>query len=264
MELGQSSDPPHDAFETRNALLGAVRRSELAFLAGNLQLIECRQGDRLFSPGEEVRSAYFPLDGTTIALSISLADGSDVHASLIGSEGAVGGIVSGGQRPAFARAEVETGGPLVMLAHEQLQEARAASAHLADLFTRYADCLFAQTMQTAACNAFHSAEQRVARWILSLSDRVAAQTIPITQDRLGAIIGAHRVTVLRGLRPIRAARLVDVRRGVVVIRNRVGLEQRACECRAVIEHHYSRMLPGWRTIDRAGQQPAIPAVVSSD
>jgi CRP-like cAMP-binding protein len=260
MDLLNSGRMLHARGAARNALLDAVLPDDRDLLARCLQRIECRSGERLFSAGEDVRTAYFPLDGTTIALSVSLADGSDVHASLIGSEGAVGGIVSGGNKPAFSRAEVETGGSLLTLAHDDLQRAKARSAHLTDLFTRYADCLFAQTMQTAACNAFHSAEQRVARWLLFLGDRVAARSIPITQDRLGAVIGAHRVTVLRGMRELRAAKLVDVRRGEVVIRDRAGLERKACECRGVIEHHYQRMLPGWQihTIARWDDASAPP------
>lgn len=244
------------AFEAGNALLRGLGRVERSLLAGRLHWIECRAGERLFGAGDDVRTAYFPLNGTTIALSVSLADGRDVHAGLIGREGAVGGIVSGGRKPAFARAEVETAGPILTLAHEDLHKAKAKSAHLTDLFARYADCLFAQTMQTAACNAFHSAEQRVARWLLFLADRVDGRDIALTQDRLGAIIGAHRVTVLRGMRPLQAERLIEVRRNHVVIRDRSGLELRACECRRSIDHHYQRMLPGWRL--RPEQQP-MPA-----
>ncbi|MDX2203344.1 MAG: Crp/Fnr family transcriptional regulator [Hyphomicrobiaceae bacterium] len=245
MPLAQTALLAHAAFEAGNSLLGALRPGERSLLAGRLHWIECYSGERLFSPGEDVRTAYFPLDGTTIALSIQLVDGREVHAGLIGREGAVGGIVSGGHKPAFARAEVETAGPILTLPHQDLHKAKARSSHLNDLFARYADCLFAQAMQTAACNAFHSAEQRVARWLLFLSDRVGGREIPLTQDRLGAIIGAHRVTVLRGMRPLQALGLIDIRRSQVLIRDRSGLELRACECRRAIQLHYERMLPGW-------------------
>lgn len=196
-----------------------------------------------------MRTAYFPLVGATIALVISLSDGRDVHAGLIGREGAVGGIVSGGHMPAFARAEVETAGTIMTLSHEDLHEAKGRSTLLAELFSRYADCLFAQAMQTAACNSFHAAEQRVARWLLFLADRMGTRNITLNQDRLGAIIGAHRVTVLRGMRPLQANRLIKVRRNRVVILDRAGLELRACECRRAIEQHYQRMLPGWQLQD---------------
>ena len=104
-------------------------------------------------------------------------------------------------------------------------------------------------MQTSACNAFHDARQRVARWLLFLQDRIGGSDIPVTQDRLAAIIGAHRVTVLRGIGPLQKGRLVAVQRGRVVVHDRQGLEAAACECRGAIDRHYRRMLPGWRLHD---------------
>src|SRR5215467_11255130 len=94
--------------EAANSLLASLGSADRRLLAGRLHRIESRPGDLLFYAGEEVETAYFPLDGATIALSIKLEDGRDVHAGLIGREGVVGGIVSGGYKPAFAHGEVET------------------------------------------------------------------------------------------------------------------------------------------------------------
>jgi CRP-like cAMP-binding protein len=238
-----------------NSLLVMLSPADRMLLAADLTRVECKPLQRLFRAGEDVVAAYFPLEGCTIALSVGLADGRDVHVGLIGREGAVGGIVSGGNKPGFATAVVETGGPALTLSHNDLQRAKSKSASLVEQFASYADCLFAQAMQTAACNAFHSAEQRLARWLLFLQDRVSRHDIPVTQDRLGAIIGAHRVTVLRGLRPLQDSRLIEMRRGRVVVLDREGLERMACECRSAIEAHYRRMLPGWH-LQGAGEAPA--------
>ncbi len=234
-----------------NSLLMMLSPADRMLLASGFTRVECKPLQRLFRAGENVVAAYFPLEGCTIALSVGLADGRDVHVGLIGREGAVGGIVSGGNKPGFATAVVETGGPALTLSNNDLQRAKSKSAPLAELFASYGDCLFAQAMQTAACNAFHSAEQRLARWLLFLQDRVGQHDIPVTQDRLGTIIGTHRVTVLRGLRPLQDSRLIEMRRGRVVVLDREGLERMACECRAAIEGHYRRMLPGWQLQDMA-------------
>ncbi|MFX7552516.1 hypothetical protein ABTK04_18000, partial [Acinetobacter baumannii] len=84
-----------------------------------------------------------------------------------GREGAVGGIVSQGFLPAFTRITVKFGGPVVRLAIGKLDQAKANSASLRNIFARYADCLLAQIFQSTACNAIHSIEQRTAKWILS-------------------------------------------------------------------------------------------------
>jgi hypothetical protein len=238
--------PDKSTYDAPNSLLASLRAGDRGLLAGSLHRIESRPGDLLFDAGQEVKTAYFPLYSTTIALSVGLSDGRQVHVGLIGREGAVGGVVSGGNRPAFGRGEVETGGPMLTVSHRDLQRAKATSVRLTDLFARYADCLFAQTMQTAACNAFHSAEQRIARWLLFLRDRIGREEIPMSQERLGAIIGAHRITVVRGIRPLEQARIIQIHRSRIIVRDSLGLERMACECRREIEQHYQRMLPRWQ------------------
>jgi CRP-like cAMP-binding protein len=241
-----TSAPDISTYDAANSLLASLGPADQRLLAGRLHRIESEPGDLIFDAGEDVETAYFPLDGATIALSVGLADGRDVHAGLIGREGAVGGIVSGGYRPAFASGQVETGGPILTLSHRDLHRAKANSARLTDLFARYADCLFAQAMQTAACNAFHSAGQRIARWLLFLRDRIGREDIPISEERLGAIIGAHRITVVRAIKPLEEARIIEIRRSRIIVRDNAGLERIACECRHAIEQHYERMLPRWR------------------
>jgi CRP-like cAMP-binding protein len=231
--------------EAGNSLLASLGPADRRLLAGHLRRIESRPGDLLFEAGEDVRTAYFPLDGATIALSVGLEDGRDVHAGLIGREGVVGGIVSGGQKPAFGSGQVETAGAMLTIAHRDLQKAKIGSARITELFARYADCLFAQTMQTAACNAFHTAEQRIARWLLFLRERIGTDEIHISEERIGAIIGAHRITVVRGIRPLVDGRTIETRRHLIIVRDASGLERMACECRRAIEQHYERMLPRW-------------------
>jgi CRP-like cAMP-binding protein len=232
--------------EVANSLLASLGPADTRLLAGRLHRIESRPGDLLFEAGEDVKTAYFPLDGATIALSVGLEDGREVHAGLIGREGVVGGIVSGGHKPAFGRGQVQTAGPMLTISHRDLQGAKANSERITELFARYADCLLAQTMQNAACNAFHSAEQRIARWLLFLRERIANDEIPISQDRMGAIIGAHRITVVRSMRPLQEGRTIEIRRNQIIVRDRSGLERVACECRRAIKQHYERMLPKWQ------------------
>jgi CRP-like cAMP-binding protein len=233
-------------YQAANSLLASLGPADTRLLAGRLHPIESQPGDLLFYAGQDLETAYFPLNGATIALSIKLEDGRDVHAGLIGREGVVGGIVSGGYKPVFAHGQVETGGQMLTLSHRDLQRAKTNSPRILDLFARYADCLFAQTMQNAACNAFHSAEQRIARWLLFLRERLGGNDIPLSQERLGGIVGAHRITVVRGIRPLEQQGIIELRRSLIIVRDYPGLERIACECRRAIEQHYRRMLPRWR------------------
>jgi hypothetical protein len=119
-----------------------------------------------------------------ISMIIDLEDGRSVEVASIGKEGAVGGIVSCGHVPAFARAEATVGGPAARVPMRVIEQAKASSGHLRNLFCRYSDYLLAQIMQSVACNSFHSIEQRAARWLLTAQDR-AGDRLELTQEALG-------------------------------------------------------------------------------
>ena len=56
-------------------------------------------------------------------------------------------------------------------------------------------------MQSTACNAVHSVEQRLSRWLLLAHDRVGKDEFPLTQEFAAMMLGAARptVTVVAGL-----------------------------------------------------------------
>ena len=143
-----------------------------------------------------------------VSLRLDLNDGRTIEVASIGQEGAVGGIVSCGQAPAFAQAEVMVAGPALKIPMKKIDEAKERSAHIRNLFCRFSDYLLAQVMQSVACNAFHPIEARAARWLLTAQDR-AGSRIELTQEALAGLLGAQRTTVnavartLAGRRPDR-------------------------------------------------------------
>src|SRR5205085_7400606 len=114
-----------------------------------------------------VRQVYFPCGSSMISYLVVLEDGRAIETALIGREGAAGGIVSQGHLPAYARAEVQFPGTFIRIDLARLEDAKARSAALRNLFARYADCLVAQVFQAVACNAAHTIEQRTARWLIA-------------------------------------------------------------------------------------------------
>src|SRR6185295_15709176 len=99
-------------------------------------------------------------------------------------EGAIGVMSGFGVPRAAMRAVVQ--GPVTMarIATPQFQKALRENRSLADHFLRYADALLAQTQQSAACNALHTVEPRLCRWLLQVRDRVDSNTLPLTQEAL--------------------------------------------------------------------------------
>jgi len=160
-----------------NRLLKALAPRDRHLLSKHLEAVTLEDRAVLFEPGEDVVSIYFPGPGTVAALVLNLRDGATAEVALIGQEGAVGGIISGGHKPAFTRGMVQIGGPAMRLATDILEKAKLQSPTLRDHFARYADCLLAQALQSVACNAIHDLDARLARWLLTLQDRIGTDDL---------------------------------------------------------------------------------------
>lgn len=224
-------------------LLSALPERDRDILRPYLVLRQLRRGQILFEPGEEVEITYFPCRGTLTSLLVISSDGREVEAGTIGHEGAIGGIVSAGHKPAYTRAMVQIGGPAYAIDTARLEEAKAQSAALRDLLSRYADALLAQMMQSIACNALHSAEARCSRWLLATQDRVERSPIPLTQESLAEMLGVQRTTVTAVVKELQTRGLIHYTRGRVEIVDRDALERSACECYASVENHFIRLMP---------------------
>src|SRR5581483_12080616 len=94
----------------------------------------------------------------------------------------------------------------------------------------YQSTLLAVACQSTICQAFHTAEQRLARWLLSLRDRCETDELHVTQDVLASMLGVHRPTVTIAARILQAAGMIQYRYGRVTITDRNALEEASCEC----------------------------------
>jgi hypothetical protein len=230
--------------EAGNNLLRALRPADLAILDPLLEPWIGRRGEVIYQPGDTVRFVHFPCASSMISYLVVLQNGMGVEAALVGREGAVGGIVSRGRLPAFARAEVQFPGPFLRMAIADLEEAKQRSATLGNLFARYADCMMGQIFQSVACNAAHSIEQRTAKWLLAAVERTGGPDIPLTQDQLAAMLGVGRSYISRVLRTFKQRNIVQIRRGLLGIRDLDVLRATACECNERVRDHFEEVLSG--------------------
>ncbi|WP_375464230.1 Crp/Fnr family transcriptional regulator [uncultured Methylobacterium sp.] len=226
----------------RNLLLRALQPADRALIAPHMEQAELARGVVLFDSGEPVSHVTFPCDRTVTTLVITMRDGRTAETATVGREGAVGGVVSQGYLPAYSRAVVQIGGPVLRLEAGRLQTAKHASRPLRNLFTRYSDCLLAQVLQSVACNALHPIEQRAAKWLLTLHDRLSSDVLPITQDVLAEMLGVRRTYLSGVLRGLHERRMIEVARGRVTILDRSALERAACECHGRVRRHFEDVL----------------------
>ena len=240
---GQNAASGRPLPRVANRLLAAVSARDRELIHNHLEVVALPRGRVLFEPGDDVSTTYFPCHKTMISLLIVTRDGREIEAATIGREGAAGGIVSGGHKPAFARAVVQIPGAAFAIPTATLAMVKAGSPAFGELFSRYADALLAQIMQSVACNALHSVEERCSRWLLSTHDRAGDQIIHLTQESLAEMLGVQRTTVTAVVQGLEGRGLVRRHRGRVEIVDRRGLERAACECYAAVEAHFATMLP---------------------
>jgi CRP-like cAMP-binding protein len=234
---------PVPSFEN-NQLLKALSEADRDLVVPYLEAVTVRRGAVLFEAGSAVQTISFPCGHAVVSLLITMQDGRRAETATIGREGAVGGIVSNGRIPASTQAVVQIGGPVLQIESGRLQEAKRRSATLRNLLSRYGDCLLAQVLQSVACNALHPIEQRCLRWLLTLQDRLGTDELPVTHEVLAAMLGVQRTYLTRVLSALQAQGLIRVGRGRIHVLGRPEMEVSACECHAVVRHHYEAVLGG--------------------
>ena len=229
---------PHQTIcGNENGVLSSLRTEDRELVERDGELVTLERGEVLFAPGLAVPWTHFPSVGTVIALCLLLADGRTVEAATIGCEGVIGGVASCGTRPAFASAIVQIGGPALRVPVRLLEDLKDRSPAFRRAFDCHADFLLVQTLQSVACNTFHSLEARLCRWLLTTQDRIGADEIALTQEALADMLGVQRTTVSSIARCLQNRGLVNFRRGHVRILNRAAVELASCECYATVERY---------------------------
>ena len=196
----------------------------------------------LQEPDKPTEFVYFPHQGMISLLAV-MSDGQGIETATVGSEGVVGAMSGFGIRRGFTRAVVQA--PLVAsrISCAHFQAAVQKSDALKHLIVSYNELLLAQIQQTAACNALHPTETRLARWLLQTRDRIDSDVLPLTQEFLSQMLGVRRTTVTLVARQLERAGLIQTRRGRIIVMDRKGLEDVACECYAIVRDQISAALP---------------------
>jgi CRP-like cAMP-binding protein len=187
------------------------------------------QGRVLFEPGEEITHLHFPRSGA-VSLVLVMGDGNLVETLMVGREGVTDAGSYAGPRRATSRAIAQLPGEALRIEAGRLREFAAERPGVRLVLERYAAGLIGELEQTAACNAIHRLEQRLARWLLRSHDRADADVLPLTQEYLSEMLGAQRTTVTQVAGVLQRAGAIDYRRGRITVLDRATLERLSCEC----------------------------------
>ena len=224
--LPSSNRPP-----PANKLLAALPADDYARLAPSLRNTPLELKRFLHTPGEAIDQVYFP-GGGFISVVTVLKDGGMVEVVTIGREGMLGvsaAVLAGELSPAAAMVQAETDVCYTMSVEAFRQEMDRRGPFY-ELLTRYGQALVGFIMQSTACNAVHSVEQRLSRWLLHAHDRIGQDDFPLTQEFAAMMLGTSRPTVTVVAGTLQKAGLIKYHRGHVTIVDRENLEGASCEC----------------------------------
>jgi CRP-like cAMP-binding protein len=214
----------------QNRLLAALPAADYARILPSLVVVPLKLKDFLHKPGEPIRDVYFPGSGFCSMLTV-LEDGSMVEIATIGREGMVGvsAVLDGTPVTSAAMVQGESDTCYRMKVDAFRGEIdRRGAFH--ELMAHYAQALFGFVAQSTACNAVHSVEQRLARWLLMARDRMGRDDFPLTQEFVAMMLGATRPTVTVVAGTLQRAGLITYHRGHVTIVDSEKLEGASCEC----------------------------------
>lgn len=224
-----------------NQFLAVLPPKELRLLAPDLQLVELPRGVTLHEPGQQIDDVLF-IESGMVSMLTAMSDGDAIENATLGRESILGVLSALGSHRANMRAVVQIAVTGWRIHAAEFRTATDKSRHLRHLVLRSSELLLVQMQQTAACNALHSAERRLCRWILQVHDRIDGDTIQLTQDFLAQMLAVRRPTVTLIAQGLQNAGLISYRRGRIEILDCEGLERQACECLNAIRTKTRRIL----------------------
>jgi CRP-like cAMP-binding protein len=205
-----------------------------------LEPVLLRFGQILYEAGGRIRHVYFPID-CLVSLLTAVDKRRTLEVGMVGNEGMTGMPFVLGMGVSGVRALVQGGGRALRMPAAPFRREFERNQPLREALFRYTYALMAQISQTAACNRFHEAEARLARWLLMTRERVGSDEFRLTHEFLAHMLGLRREGVTEAATALKRRELIDYRRGKIKILDAKGLKASACSCYQTIRTVYERI-----------------------
>jgi CRP-like cAMP-binding protein len=190
-------------------------------------------GQVLCEPGEEVRFVYFLHDGLVSKLT-AFSDGQEIESTLVGREGAVGVSAALGLSCSVTRDVCHMKAHATRVPVERVREACRSSPQVGDVVVRYALWKLSSAIRAGACNASHTVQQRLCRWLLSCCDVLETCEIGLPQEVFAKMLGVQRSSINPILQDLKAEGAIGIGRSRIRVLETAVLMDRSCECYAAI------------------------------
>jgi CRP-like cAMP-binding protein len=225
-----------------NHLLGALPSADLQRWLPQLEAVEMPLGHVLYESGRTLSHVYFPTTAI-VSLLYVMENGASAEIAVVGNEGLVGISLFMGGESTPSRAVVQSAGQGLRLRSNAIKDEFEQAGPVMHLLLRYTQALITQMAQTAVCNRHHSLDQQLCRWLLLSLDRLQGSELVMTQELIANMLGVRREGVTEGALRLQKLGLIRYSRGRITVLDRPALENRTCECYAVVKKEYDRLLP---------------------
>ncbi len=224
----------------RNVILGALPRAEYERISHFLEPVSLPRPTELDGPDSEISHVYFPVTGIASIVAIG-AEGEMVDTTMVGREGMTGlpVFLGTGQMPVRTMVQVPMTG--FRLRSQVLRDELERGGMLVNLLQRYTQVVMVSMAQLILCNRRHRLDQRAARWLLQVDERVDESQFEVTQEFLSEMIGVQRPSLSVIVRQFKDDGLIAYTRGQISITDRERLLRRACGCIAIILAEENRL-----------------------
>jgi CRP-like cAMP-binding protein len=224
-----------------NRLLQTLPAADFDAARPHLEVVELKRETVLVEAGRKLNQVWLPHSGV-VSLVVSLSQGQAIEVAMIGSDGIVGATEAMCDGIALADAVVLCPGSASVLPVSDLNMLAGQSVAWRQLLARHHQALLAQAQQSVACNASHSVEERLARWLLRAHELWQGETLPMTQELLARMLGVQRNAVSIVAHALQQAGVVRYSRGQIEIVDLPALQKTACECYLVPKAKQDRLL----------------------
>lgn len=220
-----------------NLLLTSLSQASSDLLLAQCTPIELPIRVLLYEADQAPKFAYFVTSGIASVVA-SMEQGETAEVGVIGREGVVGVMHLLGDALVPTRCFMQLPGSALRMPLAALREVFRSSEEIRERILEFVQHQALCVSQIAGCNRLHGAEERLARWLLMVSDRTGSDLMELTQEFLAEMLGAQRTTVTMIAGTLQHSGLIEYRRGRVRIVDRASLEQAACDCYGVTKRLY--------------------------
>ena len=221
------------AAASSNAILAGLNPSETVTLDSASQDIALERGALIAEAGQPAPYVYFPTRGV-LSLVGTTASGGTVELAVVGNEGVASISAILGRNLLPFRVVAQVPGRAVRIPTSVVSEMVVDCGELHQRVLEYTHQIIAQVAQSAICNRFHTAKQRLARWLLMTADRANTNELALTHEFISYMVGGPRSAVTEAAAELREAGAIDYRRGVIIITDAARLREQSCECYQIL------------------------------